>query len=163
MLTTIPRLFAGAISDRNNGAVTVKPPAPTPLKILALSSRAYMPEDNTCTIRPEAHVRTKRRQHLSRPSRSDKARDNREPKAAPRTPKEDMLAFRSAKPDGLSTQLAGMRLKSCLKDFKPTEALKPPSSYPEQEFSIGMYLKIRGDAIVPFGMLPQAMMTIVIT
>jgi len=128
MLTTIPRLFAGAISDRNKGAVTVKPPAPTPLKILAPSIRPYMPEESICITRPEAHVRTKSRQHLSRPSRSVKTRDSREPKAAPRTPKEEILAFRSANPDGLSTQLAGMRLKSFLKDFNPTEALKPPSS-----------------------------------
>ena len=51
-----------------------------------------------------------------------------EPKAAPRTPKEEMLARREARAEGSCVQFEGSRLKSSLKEVRPIEALKPPSS-----------------------------------
>lgn len=51
-----------------------------------------------------------------------------DPKAAPRTPKDDMFALRSARADARSTQSALFRLKSSMKDGSLVLAEKPPSS-----------------------------------
>jgi len=52
----------------------------------------------------------------------------REPNAAPRTPKDEMFAFRSARADARPTQLALFRSKSSMKDESFVLAEKPPSS-----------------------------------
>jgi hypothetical protein len=56
ILTTIPRLFAGAISDRNNGDNTVSAPAPRPPHTRANSKKLKMPEEKTCIRMPLAHT-----------------------------------------------------------------------------------------------------------
>ena len=92
MLTITPRDFAGAISDRYRGATTVRPLAPRLPQILVKSIRPSMPDEKICIRIPEAQVRTNNGQHRGRPSRSIKVRAIRDPKAAPRTPNNDILA-----------------------------------------------------------------------
>lgn len=65
---------------------------------------------------------------LRRPMRSLRNIPMSEPKAAPRTPKDDMFALRSARADARSTQSALFRLKSSMKDGSLVLAEKPPSS-----------------------------------
>jgi hypothetical protein len=52
----------------------------------------------------------------------------REPKAAPRTPKDEMFAFRSARAEARPTQSALLRSKSSMKEESLVLAEKPPSS-----------------------------------
>lgn len=128
MLTMAPLDTAGAISDRYSGATTVRPPEPSPPQMRAKSIKPRIPEEKTCMNVPVAQSRMKTCHDRSRPILSVRTRARREPNAAPRTPNEDILAFRSAMPLGLSFQSSGSSLKSCLKESKPTEALNPPSS-----------------------------------
>lgn len=67
-------------------------------------------------------------QDRRRPSLSVRVRAIKDPNAAPRTPNEEMLAVRLARPEGLFFHREAVRSKSFLKDFKPMEALNPPSS-----------------------------------
>jgi hypothetical protein len=129
-LTTSPLERAGAISERNNGEITVSPPLPRPPQILAKSMKPYIPEEKTCIRIPLPQIRMKKRQHLSRPNLSLMATASKEPNAAPRTPNEVIFAVRFARPDALLVQFLARRLKSDLKLVSVTDALKPPSSYP---------------------------------
>jgi hypothetical protein len=52
----------------------------------------------------------------------------REPNAAPRTPKDEIFAFRSASADARPTQSALLRSKSEMKEGSLVLAEKPPSS-----------------------------------
>lgn len=135
MLTTIPRDRAGAISERYSGATTVSPPAPRPAQMRAKSISPRIPEEKTCIRAPVIHRATKNCQARRRPRRSFRPSEMMEPKAAPRTPNDEMLALRSARPDALPCQRLGSRPKSCLNEDRPVEALKPPSSYPIAEVS----------------------------
>ena len=130
MLKTAPLDFAGAISERYSGATTVRPPAPRPPHIRAKSINPSMPEENICISSPLIHVRVNICQERSLPSLSQIATARKAPNAAPRTPKDEMLAFLSASPLGLSFHRDDSRPKSRWKDLSPMEALKPPSSYP---------------------------------
>jgi hypothetical protein len=77
---------------------------------------------------PDIHTTTKSCQVWSLPSLSVSIKATRDPNAAPRTPKDEMLAFLLARPDSSPSQRFGRRPKSALKDARSTEALKPPSS-----------------------------------
>lgn len=79
---------------------------------------------------PDIHTVTKSCQVRSLPSLSVSIIATRDPKAAPRTPKDEILAFLLARPDASPCQRSGRRPKSALKEVRPMEALKPPSSYP---------------------------------
>jgi len=57
ILTIMPLVFAGAISDRNSGDITVRPPAPRPPHILAKRRKGKIPEEKTCMRIPVAHTR----------------------------------------------------------------------------------------------------------
>jgi len=56
MLTIIPLVFVGAISDRNSGDITVRPPAPRPPHTRANRRKEKLPEENTCMKIPLAHT-----------------------------------------------------------------------------------------------------------
>lgn len=130
MLTTMPRLFAGATSDRYKGATTVRPPAPSPPQIRAKSMSPRMPEEKVCRRLPVIQMIMDSCQQRRRPRRSHTARIMRAPIAAPSTPKDEMLAFRSARPLALPGHCDVLRPKSFLKAGSDVEEEKPPSSYP---------------------------------
>lgn len=110
MLTVIPRVFAGAISDRNKGETTVKAPAPRPLHILENRRKPKIPDENTCMSNPDAQTRIEQRKDHSLPSLSLQKKAISAPKAAPRTPNDVVLAVLLASPVGSCFQFALIRL-----------------------------------------------------
>lgn len=110
MLTVMPRVFAGAISDKNSGDTTVNAPAPSPLKILENRRKPKIPDEKTCMSNPAAHTRIEHLKDHSLPSLSLQKKAIRAPKAAPRTPNDVMLAVLLARPVGSCFQFALMRL-----------------------------------------------------
>ena len=106
----MPRVFAGAISDKKSGDTTVNAPAPSPLKILENKRKPKIPEEKTCMSNPTAHTRIEHLKDHNLPSLSLQKKAIRAPKAAPRTPNDVMLAVLLAKPVGSCFQFALMRL-----------------------------------------------------
>lgn len=98
----MPRLLAGATSDRYNGVTTVSPPAPRPPQIRANNKNPYIPDANACIKKPLMYTSVRACQLLNRPIRSVMASASREPKQAPRTPREVISAFLLARPEASS-------------------------------------------------------------
>jgi len=102
ILTIMPLLFAGAISDRNSGDNTVRAPAPRPPHTLANSRKLKMPDEKTCMRMPLAHTRVASLYDLNRPILSLRKKAIIAPMAAPSTAREVILAVRLASPEGVS-------------------------------------------------------------
>lgn len=128
MDTTLPLDEAGAISLRKSGATTVSPPAPRPPHMREKSSRPVTPEEKVVMRNPVIHQAMKSCQVRRRPRRSVRARAKTAPMAAPRTPKEEMLALRSARAEALPCHWSSVRPKSWRKEGRPLAPAKPPSS-----------------------------------
>jgi hypothetical protein len=106
----MPRVFAGAISDKKSGDTTVSAPAPSPLNILENKRKLKIPVEKTCMSKPAAQTRMAHLKDHSLPSLSLQKKAIKAPKAAPRTPKDVMLAVLLAKPVGSCFQFALTRL-----------------------------------------------------
>lgn len=106
----MPRVFAGAISDRKSGETIVKAPAPNPLNILENKRKPKIPEENTCMSSPTAHTRIEHRKDQSLPSLLLPKKAIKAPKAAPSTPNDVMFAVRLARPVGSCFQCDLTRL-----------------------------------------------------
>jgi hypothetical protein len=106
----MPRVFAGAISDKKSGDTTVNAPAPSPLNTLENKRKPKIPEENICMSNPAAHTRIEHLKDHSLPSLSLQKKAIKAPKAAPRTPNDVMLAVLLARPVGSCFQFALMRL-----------------------------------------------------
>ena len=106
----MPRVFAGAITDKKSGDTTVKAPAPRPLNILENNRKPKIPDENTCINSPTAHTRIEHLKDHSLPSLSLQKKAIKAPKAAPSTPNDVILAVLLAKPVGSCFQFAFTRL-----------------------------------------------------